>query len=634
MRGEGSGGEPSPGSRPRANARCAPGRGSRSATTEGCCRRHVRSCAPLGKVARELQLIFDVWPELLRDRGVIDLAERRNRLLRRLAERWKRRAAARLHGRCRNHDGGAGSCGARRARRANARGDGRPSGPVAGATSFPTKNGMRSAPMKMGEAKPPIRNIHLKLLLDRLGVARGEVQLWRRSGRQRLPRRRGAGGRQRDGGAGILAQMGNAPAGRAASRRHSRGRTLRSGRGSAGDRARVAGGAGNAGQDGSACHSGPAARRRGCRRFSSAGASKPTTVLACRSRQPLLGHCCWRLPRPPPRSLRPSRCSHCSSIRWSAVRATNALEWLEAVRSLDLELRGPRPPAGLAGLDAHFARSPQWHASSSPSVEVIDGRLREAECAKPVSPRPLSEAVESLAGDSRVARARTGEWRRICSPNCRHRKPRAQLTRPPRRCGAAASSTARGTAPFGRLMEDIRESSSGACSKRGCSARISSFSAASTKASGRRLPAPDPWLPPKVRASSGMPTLEFRIGLAAHDFASALGAPEVLITRARRDAKSPTIASRFLLRLEAISGGLPRDVSARAVDARARRSWTAAAGRSARAVAADRTAARQDLGHGSRSAEGRSVRLLRAGDPQASHDGSGRCRPYGAVEGR
>ena len=73
------------------------------------------------------------------------------------------------------------------------------------------------------------------------------------------------------------------------------------------------------------------------------------------------------------------------------------------------------------------------------------------------------------------------------------------------------------------------------------------------------LPAPDPWLPPKVRATLGLPTLEFRIGLAAHDFASALGAPEVLITRARRDSRSPTLASRFLLRLEAMSGGLPRN---------------------------------------------------------------------------
>jgi ATP-dependent helicase/nuclease subunit B len=33
----------------------------------------------------------------------------------------------------------------------------------------------------------------------------------------------------------------------------------------------------------------------------------------------------------------------------------------------------------------------------------------------------------------------------------------------------------------------------------------------------------------------------------------------VLITRAKRDSKSPTVASRFLLRLDAISTGLPRD---------------------------------------------------------------------------
>jgi ATP-dependent helicase/nuclease subunit B len=74
------------------------------------------------------------------------------------------------------------------------------------------------------------------------------------------------------------------------------------------------------------------------------------------------------------------------------------------------------------------------------------------------------------------------------------------------------------------------------------------------------LPTPDPWLPPKVRATLEMPTLETRIGLSAHDFASALGAPEVLVTRARRDNKSPTIASRFWLRVNAMTGGLPHDV--------------------------------------------------------------------------
>ena len=59
------------------------------------------------------------------------------------------------------------------------------------------------------------------------------------------------------------------------------------------------------------------------------------------------------------------------------------------------------------------------------------------------------------------------------------------------------------------------------------------------------LPAPDPWLAPKIRANLGLPGLEFRVGLSAHDFASALGAPQVLITRARRDSRSPTVASRF-----------------------------------------------------------------------------------------
>ena len=69
------------------------------------------------------------------------------------------------------------------------------------------------------------------------------------------------------------------------------------------------------------------------------------------------------------------------------------------------------------------------------------------------------------------------------------------------------------------------------------------------------LPAPDPWLAPRLRAELGLPSLERRIGLAAHDFAAALGARQVLVTRARRDARAPAIASRFWLRLEAMTGG-------------------------------------------------------------------------------
>ncbi|MBB6123172.1 double-strand break repair protein AddB [Sphingobium subterraneum] len=68
------------------------------------------------------------------------------------------------------------------------------------------------------------------------------------------------------------------------------------------------------------------------------------------------------------------------------------------------------------------------------------------------------------------------------------------------------------------------------------------------------LPAPDPWLAPRIRQEIGLPGLERRIGLAAHDFASGLGAPRVTITRSRRSGNAPAVASRFWLRLQAIAG--------------------------------------------------------------------------------
>ena len=124
------------------------------------------------------------------------------------------------------------------------------------------------------------------------------------------------------------------------------------------------------------------------------------------------------------------------------------------------------------------------------------------------------------------------------------------------RCSANCSTSKRCARP----MAAIRESSSGACSKRGCSARTWSCSAGSTKGYGRRFRRPTRGFRPRFARTSACPRSNSRIGLAAHDFASALGAPEVLITRARREGRSPTVASRFLLRLDAISGRLPRDL--------------------------------------------------------------------------
>ena len=73
----------------------------------------------------------------------------------------------------------------------------------------------------------------------------------------------------------------------------------------------------------------------------------------------------------------------------------------------------------------------------------------------------------------------------------------------------------------------------------------------------------DPWLSRPMRHTLGLDLPERRVGLAAHDFAQLLGAPEVVLTRAAKLAGAPTIASRFVQRLAAVSGARWNDAVAR-----------------------------------------------------------------------
>lgn len=68
-------------------------------------------------------------------------------------------------------------------------------------------------------------------------------------------------------------------------------------------------------------------------------------------------------------------------------------------------------------------------------------------------------------------------------------------------------------------------------------------------------PGDDPFLSRGMRARLGLPSLDERIGLAAHDFAQLANAPEVVLTRALRRNGSPTLASRWLWRLETLVKG-------------------------------------------------------------------------------
>lgn len=72
--------------------------------------------------------------------------------------------------------------------------------------------------------------------------------------------------------------------------------------------------------------------------------------------------------------------------------------------------------------------------------------------------------------------------------------------------------------------------------------------------------AADPWMSRPMRAAFGLPAPERQIGQTAHDFAQAAGAAEVVLTRSERVEGTPTVPSRWLLRLDTVleAAGLPR----------------------------------------------------------------------------
>jgi ATP-dependent helicase/nuclease subunit B len=240
------------------------------------------------------------------------------------------------------------------------------------------------------------------------------------------------------------------------------------------------------------------------------------------------------------------------------------LKWLDDVRILDKALRGPRPAPRLAGLDRHFAQketergfkgtAAAWECVR-PSVEAIEGVRGGSLCAVV---QAVVAAAEALSGEE--------VWR---GPEGRAT---AQLLSEVQSTVEAESTFVEpedGAAVLGHLLraKSVRPPYGGhprvfiwgLLEARLQKADLMILGGLN-EGNWPGMPAPDPWLAPKIRANLGLSGLEFRIGLASHDFASALGAREVLITRARREGRSPTVASRLWLRLEAMTGGLPRDI--------------------------------------------------------------------------
>lgn len=510
------------------------------------------------KSLEKLRLIYEAWPELLRERSEIDLAERRNRLLRGLAERWKSNPPA----------GFTVAAGITTTAPAVAALVGRvarmPDGLVVLpglwlSDIFPREEWDQLGPDEKGRGEATHPQFHLKLLLKRIGVAREEVQRWRWSGRAASPPARSRA-------------VANAMA--APSYSHKWKDLRPSDRRLGGIRL--------------AELPDPAAEAQAIALALRAALETPgkTAALVTPDRQ-LAGRVSallrrWGVEADDSAGRPLSQLASGTLLLAIASVAAEGLApvplvallkhplvggedekraiWLDHVRALDLALRGPRPPAGLGGLDARFAQKDvtrSWGAVRE-GVAGLDEMLRE--------PRALSDfaaliadAASELAGD-RAWQGPDGRTAAELLAELRTSPSAAELKLSPEDAVPLLRQLLDDRAvrpPFGGHPRIFVWGLLEARLQRADLLVLGGLNEGVWPA----LPAPDPWLPPKVRSNLLMPTLEYRIGLSAHDFASALGAPEVLITRARRDSRSPTVASRFLLRLGAISGGLPRDVA-------------------------------------------------------------------------
>ena len=509
------------------------------------------------KSLEKLQLIYENWPKILAGEGKIDLAERRNRLLRRVADRWKEAPPTGFTV-VAGVTTAAPAVAALVARVARMR-EGMVVLPGLWLSDvFPEEEWDALGPDENGRGEAAHPQFHLNLLLDRIGVARGEVQRWRWSGGTASSPARGR-------------SVANAMAApefshkweslKAAERRFSGIRVVEL-------------------HDGAAEAQAIALALREALEVSGKTAALVTPDRQLASRvSALLGR--WGI-EADDSAGKPLSATPAGTLLLAIVSATaeelppvallallkhplaggegdKRIAWLDAVRDLDLKLRGPRPPAGLVGLDTLFAekKAARSWAAVRDRVAGLDGLLRE--------PVPLSRLADLIAEAATVL-ADDRAWR---GPDGRMA---AELLTELQASQSAAKLfvSAEDAVPLLRQLLDARA----VRPPYGGHPRIFIWGLLEARLQRAdlvvlgglnegvwpALPAPDPWLPPKLRSTLRMPTLEFRIGLSAHDFASALGAPEVLITRARRDSRSPTVASRFLLRLEAISGGLPRDV--------------------------------------------------------------------------
>jgi ATP-dependent helicase/nuclease subunit B len=235
---------------------------------------------------------------------------------------------------------------------------------------------------------------------------------------------------------------------------------------------------------------------------------------------------------------------------------TERLDWLDHVRQLDLALRGTASGIGLLAITRRL------QAARKPNEALIACWTGFATLLSPLESadgQPFEDVLASLR-DVATALTDGGIWRGASG---------RELARNWEDITASDLSTF-GRADATGLVPTFKEIFSGAVVRPpyGGHPRVAIYGLLEARlqqadmliCSGLnegtwpQIAQPDPWLAPAIRRHLKLPTLDRNIGLSAHDLATALGAQEVLLTRARRDRGGPTVASRFLLRIKALAG--------------------------------------------------------------------------------
>lgn len=245
-------------------------------------------------------------------------------------------------------------------------------------------------------------------------------------------------------------------------------------------------------------------------------------------------------------------------------------DWLGQLRVLELALRGPRPKDGLAPLAKRIAERADRHSGLTEwwaKVEAILAPLHALSATMPLADAlgAVVVAAEALAGEAVWAREDGRALARLVE----------ELSQTAGECGTEVE-----TAQLDLILRDAMEEVA-VRPPWGGHARVAIYGLLESRMSRADLVicaglnegvwpargAVDPLLAPPVLRALGVPGADFRIGLSAHDLAGALGAPEVVLSRAARDESGPAIPSRFLLRVQALLGDLlDRHSETRAVE--------------------------------------------------------------------